>query len=333
MQRIRRLLSAALGLALLTGLAGCQPGTTAHVRLINVSYDPTREFYAAYNQYFQRKWAAAESSDVEVIQSHGGSGSQTRAVIEGLPAAVVTLALGHDIDRLVAAGLVDKDWQTALPQRAAPYTSTIVFLVRRGNPKQIKDWNDCVKAGVDVITPNPKSSGGACWIFLAAWSYARQTTGSEAQARAFVKALYDHVLVLDSGARAATTTFAQNRQGDVLLAWENEAYMTMQEHPGEYELVSPSVSIKAEPPVALVAGNVRGATRRAAQDYLAGLYDEPAQELAARYYYRPADAKVLARYRQRFDLQMKLTTIADFGGWEAAYAKFFADGAVFDQIM
>ncbi len=256
------------------------------------------------------------------------------AVIEGVDADVVTLALAHDITLIEHAGLIDPGWMDELPENSAPYTSTIVFLVRAGNPKHIADWDDLTAPGVEVITPDPKSSGGACWNFLAAWEYAlRRYDNDEAQARAFVSALYGNVLVMDSGARGATTTFVENGQGDVLIAWENEALVSLREYPGEFELVTPSVSIKAEPSVAVVDENVDyNGTREAAQAYLEHLYSDEAQRLAGQYGYRPTDPDILAEFSDTFDLNVQLCCIDDFGGWDQAYADFFADDAIFDQI-
>ena len=308
----------------------------AGVTLLNVSYDPTRELYQEINTAFAVQWKAKTGQDVTISQSHGGSGKQARAVIDGLPADVVTLALAYDIDAIAEnARLLPRAWQARLPQNSTPYTSTIVLLVRKGNPKQIKDWNDLVRPGVSVITPNPKTSGGARWNHLAAWGYAlRQSKGDEAKARAFVAALYRNVPVLDSGARGSTTTFVQRGIGDVLIAWENEALLAVEKlGKGQFEVVIPSVSILAEPPVALVdkVADRRG-TRKVAEAYLQFLYTPEAQEIAAKHYYRPRLDAVRAKYASRFPAVTTFTIDEVFGGWAKAQKIHFADGGVFDQI-
>src|SRR6476646_6470432 len=299
------------------------------IKLLNVSYDPTRELYQDVNAAFAKHWQEKTGDKVVVQQSHGGSGKQARSVIDGLEADVVTLALAYDIDAIAEKGkLLPADWQKRLPNNSAPYTSTIVFLVRKGNPKHIKDWDDLVKPGTAVITPNPKTSGGARWNYLAAWEYAkRQPGGSDARARDFVAQLYRNVPVLDSGARGATTTFVQRGIGDVLLAWENEAYLALQEAKDRVEVVTPSISILAEPPVAVVDKNVdRKKTRAVAEAYLQDLYSPEGQEIAAKHHYRPRDAKVAAKYRGQF-VSLKLFTIDEaFGGWQTAQKTHFADG-------
>ena len=306
-----------------------------NIQLLNVSYDPTREFYAEFNPAFAAHWKAQTGDTVVVKQSHGGSGKQARGVIDGLQADVVTLALAADIDALhEVAQLIPRDWQQRLPHNASPYTSTIVFLVRQGNPKAIKDWNDLVQPGVAVITPNPKTSGGARWNYLAAWAYARRHTGSEAGAQKFVASLFKNVPVLDSGARGSTTTFAQRGIGDVLLAWENEAHLALKEFRAEgYEIVVPSLSILAEPPVCVVDKNVKKkGTQAVAQAYLEYLFSEEGQHLAVRHFYRPTSPTVARKYAQNFP-QLELVTIdAAFGGWTQAQKTHFADGGVFDQI-
>ena len=304
--------------------------------LLNVSYDPTRELYQDFNKAFARQWKQKTSQDLSVKQSHGGSGKQARAVIDGLDADVVTLALAYDIDEIHnKAKLVPQNWQKRLPGNSSPYTSTIVFLVRKGNPKQIRDWNDLVKPGVKVITPNPKTSGGARWNYLAAWAYAlKQKGGSDATAKDFVTRLYRNVPVLDSGARGSTTTFVQRGQGDVLIAWENEAFLAVNElGKNKFEIVVPSLSILAEPPVTVVDKVVdRKGTRKVAEEYLKYLYSPEGQEVAARHYYRPFDKKVAQKYAGQFP-KLKLVTIDDtFGGWGRAQKAHFSDGAVFDQI-
>ncbi|MCD8323843.1 MAG: sulfate ABC transporter substrate-binding protein [Clostridiales bacterium] len=304
------------------------------ITITNVSYDPTREFYAAYNELFTAYYEEETGQAVEVVQSHGGSGSQARSVIEGSDADVVTLALAHDITLIEEEGLIEEGWIDEFDGNSSPYTSTIVFLVRAGNEKGIEDWDDLTAEGVDVITPDPKSSGGACWNFLAAWYYAdQQYDGDEEQMRSFVSALYDNVLVMDSGARGATTTFVENGQGDVLIAWENEALLAMEEYPGEYEIVTPSISILAEPSVAIVDENVdENGTREVAQAYLEYLYSDEAQTLAGENYYRPSNEEILETFSDTFDLSVNLCTIDDFGGWDQAYEDFFQDGAIFDEI-
>jgi sulfate/thiosulfate transport system substrate-binding protein len=321
----------AIALAAVIVWPSAQDGT---VTLLNVSYDPTRELYREFNAAFAKYWKAKTGRTVEIRPSHGGSGSQARAVIDGLEADVVTLALAYDIDAIAKAGLIDRGWQKRLPHNSTPYTSTIVFLVRKGNPKGIKDWNDLVKPGIQVITPNPKTSGGARWNYLAAWQYGRtRPGGSDATAREFVTALFRNVPVLDAGARGSTNTFVQRGMGDVLLAWENEAYLAVAESKGQVDLVAPSTSILAEPPVAVVdnvAGR-RGSTA-VAQAYLEYLGSLEGQEIAARHHYRPRAPDVLKKYSSSF-APVKLFTIDEaFGGWEAATKIHFADRAVFDQI-
>ena len=304
--------------------------------LLNVSYDPTRELYQDFNKAFARHWKQKTGEELTVKQSHGGSGKQARSVIDGLEADVVTLALAYDIDEIHSKGkLIPQEWQKRLPRNSSPYTSTIVFLVRKGNPKQIRDWNDLVKPGVSVITPNPKSSGGARWNYLAAWAYAlKQKGGSEASAKQFVASLYRNVPVLDSGARGSTMTFVQRGQGDVLIAWENEAFLAVNALGKEkFEIVVPSLSIMAEPPVTVVDKVVdRKGTRKVAEEYLKYLYSAEGQEIAARHYYRPSDRKIAAKYEKQFS-RLKLVTVDQtFGGWSRAQNDHFADGATFDQI-
>jgi len=307
----------------------------AEVKLLNVSYDPTRELYQSVNAAFAKQWKARNGEDVKVSQSHGGSGKQARSVIDGLEADVVTLALGYDIDAIAERKLLAADWQKRLPHNSAPYTSTIVFLVRKGNPKSIQDWNDLVKPGVAVITPNPKTSGGARWNHLAAWGYAlKQPGGNEAGAKEFLGKLYKNVPVLDSGARGATTTFVERGIGDVLIAWENEALLAIKElGPDKVEIVAPSASILAEPPVAVVDRNVdKHNNRKAAEAYLQFLYTEEGQEIIAKNYYRPATEKAAAKYGAQFP-KVKLFTLSEVAGdWAHAQKTHFADGGVFDQI-
>ena len=322
-------------LVLLAATALLQPAFAADINLLNVSYDPTRELYQDVNAAFAKSWKAKSGDNVKIKQSHGGSGKQARSVIDGLEADVVTLALGYDIDALTDKNLLRKDWQTRLPHNASPYTSTIVLLVRKGNPKGIKDWNDLVKPGVAVITPNPKTSGGARWNHLAAWGYAlRQRGGNEAKAKDFLTKLYKNVPVLDSGARGATTTFVERGIGDVLIAWENEAYLAVKElGPDKFDIITPSVSILAEPPVAIVDKFAdKHGTRKVAEAYLNFLYTDEAQAIIAQNYYRPATPKAAQQYAKNFP-QVKLFTIGDVAGnWANAQKTHFADGGIFDQI-
>lgn len=321
-------------------VTGCGGGTDSgaggngEIELLNVSYDPTRELYAEYNNMFCEYWKEKSGQEITVTQSHGGSGSQARSVIEGNEADVVTLALAHDVTAIEEAGLIENGWLEEFDKESSPYTSTIVFLVHKGNEKNIQDWDDLVKEGVEVITPNPKTSGGACWNFLAAWAYQQERDGDdEEQTKAFMKKLYQNVLVLDSGARGATNTFVENGQGDVLIAWENEAYLAMEEYPDTYEIVTPSVSILAQPSVAVVDSNVEDhGTREAAEAYLEYLYSDEAQRLAGENYYRPSNETILQEFADQFDLHMNLITIDEFGGWDEAYRVYFDDGAIFDQI-
>jgi len=324
------LLASALFSALPSGFAAA-----ADVSILNVSYDPTRELYQEYNAAFAKYWQTKSGDKLTVNASHGGSGKQARGVIDGLEADVVTLALAYDIDAIADKGLLAADWQKKLPQNASPYTSTIVLLVRKGNPKGIKDWNDLAKPGVEVVTPNPKTSGGARWNYLAAWGYAlKQPGGSEAKAKDFVGKLFRNVKVLDSGARGATTTFVERGIGDVLISWENEAYLAVKElGPDKFEIITPSVSILAEPPVAVVDKVVdKRGTRKVAQAYLEYLYTPEGQEIAAKNYYRPRDAKVAAKYAKQFAKVNLITIDGVFGGWRNAQKVHFADGGVFDQI-
>jgi len=310
--------------------------TFAQTNLLNVSYDPTRELYADFNKAFAAHWETKNKEKVTIKQSHGGSSKQARSVIDGLDADVVTLALSYDIDEIAEkAKLLPADWQKRLPQNAAPYTSTIVFLVRKGNPKGIKDWDDLAKPGISVITPNPKTSGGARWNYLAAWGYAlKKPGGNEQKAKDFVTAIYKNVPVLDSGARGSTTTFVERGIGDVFISWENEAFLAIKElGPDKFEIVVPSVSILAEPPVAIVDKVVdKKGTRKVAQAYLEYLYSEQGQDIAGRHYYRPRLEKVAAKYGKQFP-KVNLFTIDDvFGGWQKAQKLHFADNGVFDQI-
>jgi len=350
-----KVFSMALAVSLFAGLTGCgsngsngsNPAETTSddsskdsapetktITITNVSYDPTRELYAQYNPVFEEYYKEKTGDTVEVVQSHGGSGSQARSVIEGNDADVVTLALAHDITLIEEAGMIEEGWLSEFEGNSSPYTSTIVFLVRKGNEKNIQDWDSLLESGVEVITPDPKSSGGACWNFLAAWYYADKVyDGDEEQMKDFVSKLYDNVLVMDSGARGATTTFVENGQGDVLIAWENEALLTLKEYPDEYEIVTPSISIKAEPSVAIVDENAdKNGTADVAKEYLEYLYSDEAQQMIGENYYRPSNEEILNSFSDTFDLEIDMCTIDDFGGWDQAYKDFFDDGAIFDEI-
>jgi len=332
--KIKYFLSAVVAFTLLLGLIG---GAWAkQITLLNVSYDPTRELYADYNKAFAAYWKEKTGDDVVVQQSHGGSGKQARAVIDGLDADVVTLALAYDIDSIAdKSGLLPKNWQSLLPDNSTPYTSTIVFLVRKGNPKNIQDWDDLAKPGISVITPNPKTSGGARWNYLAAWGCAlKKFNGDEDKVKEFVGAIYKNVPVLDSGARGSTTTFVERGIGDVLIAWENEAYLAVNElGPGKFDIVYPSVSILAEPPVVVVERDAdRHGTNKVAEEYLKYLYSDEGQEIIAKNYYRPRNEAIAQKYASQFK-QVNLFTINDiFGSWKEAQKKHFADGGTFDQI-
>lgn len=310
-------------------------GAEGEITLLNVSYDPTRELYENYNAAFAKYWKAKTGQTVVIKQSHGGSGAQARTVIDGLEADVVTLALAYDIDAIADSKLLPTNWQKRLPNNSTPYTSTIVFLVRKGNPKEIKDWDDLVKPGISIITPNPKTSGGARWNYLAAWGYAlKHNNNSQEKAKEFVKKLFKNVPVLDSGARGATTTFVQRGVGDVLLAWENEAFLAINElGKDKFEIIVPSLSILAEPPVAVVDKVVdKRGTRKVAEAYLKYLYTPEGQEIVARNYYRPRLKSVADKYAHQFP-KIKLITIDDtFGGWQKAQKTHFEDGGTFDQI-
>jgi sulfate/thiosulfate-binding protein len=321
-------------LATLAGLLAAGPLSAQ--TLLNVSYDPTRELYVEYNKAFNAHWKAEGNEEVTIQQSHGGSGKQARAVIDGLQADVLTLALSGDIDAInLNQPLIDKNWQKRLNFNSTPYTSTIVFLVRKGNPKGIKDWDDLVKDDVEIITPNPKTSGGARWNFLAAWAYAKKKYGSDAKALEFVTALFRNAPVLDTGARGSTISFVQRGLGDVLLAWENEAYLSLAEEGGDQlEIVTPSLSILAEPPVAVVDQNVdRRGTRKVAEAYLQYLYSEEGQRIAAKHYYRPRDTKVAEEFKDQFKSLELVTIDKEFGGWAVVQPKYFDDGGVFDDIF
>ena len=335
-------IAAALGAAVAATvvLGGCGKSSDSAAKdgkltLTNVSYDPTRELYQQFNPLFQKYYKDKTGKDVEIVQSHGGSGGQARSVIEGSKADVVTLALEHDITLIQNAGLIKSDWIKDFPKDSSPYTSTIVFLVRKGNPKQIKDWDDLAKPGVNVITPDPKSSGGACWNFLAAWAYGQKKfNNDEKQTQDFVTNIYKNVSVMDSGARGATTTFVENGQGDVLIAWENEAINSVKEYPDKFEIVTPSVSILAQPSVAIVDKNAKkDGVEDVAKEYLNYLYTDEAQKIIGENGYRPSNPDILKQFSDKFNLNVNLVTIKDYGGWNAAYDKFFNDGAIFDKIM
>ncbi|MBC9205451.1 sulfate ABC transporter substrate-binding protein [Roseomonas aerophila] len=324
-----------LGASLSLGLGGRAVQAQGASQLLNVSYDPTRELYRAYNAAFIEQWKAQSGQGVQIRTSHGGSGRQARSVIDGLQADVVTLALAYDIDVIASRGLLAPDWQKRLPHNSAPYTSTIVFLVRKGNPKAIRDWGDLARDGVGVITPNPKTSGGARWNHLAAWAWARrQPGGDDASAEAYLGRLYRNVPVLDTGARGSTTTFAQRDQGDVLLAWENEAHLAFEEFGRDkFEIVYPPLSILAEPPVAVVDRIVdRRGTRAVAEAYLQGLYTPEAQTLVAKHFYRPRDPAALAAAGDRFPRLELVTIDGEFGGWAEAQRRHFDDGGSFDRV-
>ena len=325
---------AAVVLAGTMAVSGNNTKDKNRVEIINVSYDPTREFYEAYNKIFAKYWKEETGQTVDVIQSHGGSGKQALEISNGLPADVATLALEYDIDAIENAGLIDDGWISEYQDDSSPYTSTIVFLVRKGNPKNIHDWDDLTKDGVGVITPNPKTSGGARWNYMAAWAYAKNKyNGDETKLKDFIKKLYQNVLVLDSGARGATTSFVENGQGDVLIAWENEAFLSVRDNPDDYEIITPGISILAQPSVAVVDENVKKhGNENAASEYLQYLYSDEAQELIAENYYRPVNKTILRKHADTFDLSVKLATIKDFGGWDEVQKKHFADGGIFDEI-
>lgn len=348
MKKIKNWLVSIASVSLLVGLAGCgssEPASSTggtevksgkgDITLLNVSYDPTREFYEEYNQHFATYWKNKTGQTVNVKQSHGGSGKQSRSVIDGLEADVVTLALAYDVDALTKKQLIPQDWQKRLPENSSPYTSTIVFLVRKGNPKGIKDWNDLIKPDVQVITPNPKTSGGARWNYLGAWGYAlKQNNGDQEKAKAFIQELFKHVPVLDSGARGATTTFVERGIGDVLLAWENEAFLAVDSlGKDKVEIVVPPSSILAEPPVSVVDKYTeKHGTKEVAEEYLKYLYSEQGQETAAKHYYRPTSKEVAAKYADRFP-KLELFRIEEVAGtWKEAQQTHFADGGIFDQI-
>jgi sulfate transport system substrate-binding protein len=318
----------------LVAVSGFSAAQTAPITLLNVSYDPTRELYSEFNAAFAKHWKAQTGQDVTIKQSHGGSGKQARSVIDGIDADVVTLALAGDIDALYKhGGLIPQDWQKRLPHNSAPYTSTIVLVVRQGNPKGIKDWDDLIKPGISVITPNPKTSGGARWNYLAAWEFAKRKYGGEAKAKEFVKKLYENVPVLDTGARGSSVTFAQRNQGDVFISWENEAHLLEKEFGNKVDIVYPSISILAEPPVTVVDKNVeRKGTRKVAEAYLNYLYTDEGQDIAGKNFYRPISAKAQAKYVKQLPKLNLFTLDSAFGSWDKVGKEHFADGAQFDQI-
>ena len=338
--KMKRLVATVMAAVLAVGLTACgsdggsDTGSDDGLKLTNVSYDPTRELYAEYNEAFKKHYKEEKGKDVEIVQSHGGSGKQARSVVEGADADVVTLALEHDITLIEEAGMIEQGWLSEFPLDSSPYTSTIVFLVRKGNPKNLTDWDSLIGDGVEVITPDPKSSGGAMWNFLAAWQYIKEKSGdNETEMKDFMSKLYGNVTVMDSGARGATTTFVENGQGDVLIAWENEAINTLKEYPDDYEIVTPSISILAQPSVAIVDENAKkDGVEELCKDYLNYLYTDEAQEIIAKNGYRPSNQDILNKYGDTFDLNVKLCTIQDFGGWNQAYDDFFADGKIFDEI-
>ena len=323
----------ALSLAAVLALTPVQAfGKT--VSITNVSYDPTREMFEQYNKIFEEHWKEKTAEDVEITQSHGGSGKQALEVANGLDADVVTLALEYDIESIGNAGLIKAGWIDNFDNDSSPYTSTIVFLVKKGNPKKIQDWDDLTRDGVGVVTPNPKTSGGARWNYMAAWAYAdKKYNGDETQMKDFIRKLYQNVVVLDSGARGATTSFVENGQGDVLVAWENEAYLSMRDYPDEYEIVTPSVSILAQPTVAVVDEVVDYRdTREVATEYLNYLYSDEAQEIEAENYFRPTNEKILKKHSDVFNLSVDLVNISEYGGWDEVQKKHFADDGIFDEI-
>lgn len=330
------ILATLMGIAGVSGLLGSVHAVAAENTLLNVSYDPTREFYQEYNHSFGDFWKKRTGQSIDFKQSHGGSGKQARSVVDGLQADVVTLALANDIEEIVNAGLIDKGWQKEFPNNSAPYTSTIVFLVRKGNPKNIKDWSDLVKPDVEIITPNPKTGGAPRWIYLSAWGYAlKQPGGNDAKARELVRGLYKNVKVLDSGARESLTTFAERGIGDVLLSWENEALLATQgPDKAKYQIVYPSISILAEPSVAIVDKTVdKNGNRNLAKGYLNYLYSPVGQELAAKYNFRPRNVQVAAKYASKFPKQQLFTIDQVFGGWAKAQKTHFVNGAIYDQLV
>lgn len=333
MKIVKKVITLGLAAAMTLAFTACKDSDDGTITITNVSYDPTRELYETYNDIFIDYYKEATGTDVKIIQSHGGSGAQARSVVEGCNADVVTLALEHDIDLIAQYDLIDEGWIDEFDKDSSPYTSTIVFLVRKGNEKNIADWDDLIKENVEVITPDPKSSGGACWNFLAALAFAKTNYDSEVEVWDFMTKLYENVSVMDSGARGSTTTFVENGKGDVLISWENEAINTVKSYPDEYEIINPSVSILAQPSVAVVDDNAKyNGTEEVARAYLEYLYSDEAQELEAKSGYRPTNEEILSKYSDVFDLSIDLWTIDDFGGWDAAYEEYFDDGARFDEI-
>ena len=332
---IKTTLATALLIAGILCFFGCsseQKNESENNTLINVSYDPTRELYSNYNYVFKQHWKEKTGKDVKITTFHGGSGKQALEVANGFDADVVTLALEYDVNIIRDAGLIEKGWIKEFPQNSAPYTSTIVFLVRKGNPKKIKDWNDLIKDNISIITPNPKTSGGARWNYLAAWAYAEKIYSDESKVKDFVKKIYQNVLDLASGARGSTNTFIEERKGDVLLSWENEAFLAIKEYPNEYEIITPSVSLLAEPSIAIVDKVVdKRGTRKLATEYLNYLYSDEGQQIAAKHHYRPSNKAILDQFKE-FDQNVNLITIEHFGGWDKAQKEHFANGGIFDQI-
>ena len=335
-KRYRNWLIAMIGIVTIGTFTGCmkEPKIVGNeVHITNVSYDSTREFYEDYNRLFREHYKAITGKDVHVTQSHGGSSAQARSIIEGNDADIVSLGSSQDIEMLNRVHLLDANWENMFPNHSSPYTSTIVFLVRKGNPQHIQDWSDLERFGISIVAPDPKSSSAACWIFMAAWDHGLRAYGTETGAKGYVKALYDHVKVLDAGARSAATTFVENKQGDVLLIWENEALQIVKNYPGQYEVVTPSTSIVAEPNVALVKGITdRDQTTEVARDYIQYLYSDEGQRLIGSYGFRPSNPVILQEFSSTFNHKIELTTIHAYGGWDAVYKKFFDEGGVFDEI-
>lgn len=342
MNKTKKLLTVLIVAVFMTGFfAGCSSSTSTNEKnqkgktIVNVSYDPTRELYERYNPLFQAYYKNKTGKDIQIIQSHGGSDGQARSVVEGNRADVVTLALARNVSFIEKIGIINPGWENEFPNDSSPYTSTIVFLVRKGNPKNIKDWDDLTKAGVNVITPDPKTSGGACWNFLAAWAYGeKKFNHDEEKTKDFVASIYKNVSVMDSGARGATTTFVENGQGDVLIAWENEAITSVAEFPDKFELVTPTLSILAQPTVAVVNKDAqRDGVEEESKEYLQYLYSDEAQKIIGESGYRPSNPEILKQFAKNFNLKMNLVTVNDFGGWNKAYTKFFEEDKIFDQIM
>lgn len=334
--KIAKRIMGIIAITVISNLWGCSNKEIGKdkIELINVSYDTTRELYEEYNELFKEYWKGETGQELNIVQSHGGSGKQARSIVEGNEADIVSLALAYDIYSIEKAGLIEKGWISEFEENSSPYTSTIVFLVRRGNEKNIKDWDDLTRKGVEIVTSNPKTSGGACWNFIASWEYAKEKyDNDEEKVKEFIFNLYKNVIILDSGARAATTSFVENKQGDVLLIWENEAMLALNEYPNDFEIVTPSVSILAEPTLAVVDYDAKKrGTEDVAKRYIEFLYTEEAQRIIAKHNYRPRNKKILEEYKDKFNPNIKLISIDNLGGWEKAYRKFFEDGAIFDEI-